>query len=86
MRANSAIKRAGDFNNLAKKSGVFVIYQNGNIKSTKSFLFFNVWPKLEPGAKVVVPKKLPNPNKTSFAEIIGLTSTLATLTVLLRSL
>jgi len=86
MRANSAIKRAGGFNNLAKKSGVFVVYQNGNIKSTKSFLLFNVWPKLEPGAKVVVPKKLPNPNKTSFTEIIGLTSTLATLTVLLRSL
>ena len=86
IRANYAIKRAGGFNDGAKKSGVFVVYQNGNIESTKSFLFFNVWPKLEPGAKVVVPKKLPNPNKTSFAEIIGLTSTLATLTVLLRSL
>jgi|GEM_PF-1067477 len=86
MRASSAIKSAGGFNDLAKKSGVFVVYQNGNVKSTKSFLFFNIWPKLEPGAKVVVPKKLPNPNKTSFTEIIGLTSTLATLTVLLRSL
>jgi len=86
IRANYAIKRAGGFNDGAKKSGVFVVYQNGNIESTKSFLFFNIWPKLEPGAKVVVPKKFPNPNKTSFAEIIGLTSTLATLTVLLRSL
>ena len=86
IRANYAIKRAGGFNDGAKKSGVFVVYQNGNIESTKNFLFFNVWPKLEPGAKVVVPKKFPNPNKTSFAEIIGLTSTLATLTVLLRSL
>ena len=85
MRASEAIKRSGGFNDLAKKSGVFVVYQNGNIESTKSFLFFNIWPKLEPGAKVVVPKKLPNPNKTSFTEIIGITSTLATLTVLLRS-
>lgn len=86
MSALKAIQSAGGFNDLAKKSGAFVIFQNGNVKSTKRFLFFNFWPKLQPGAKVVVPTKLPNPNKTSFAEIIGLTSTLATLTVLLRSL
>jgi hypothetical protein len=33
-----------------------------------------------------VPKKLPQGNKASLSEIIGLTSTLATLTVMIRSL
>ena len=86
MRARDAIQRAGGYNDLAKKSGVFVVYQNGNVSSTKTFLIFNNSPKLEPGAKVVVPARIPNPNKTSLTELIGLTSTLATLTVLLRSL
>jgi protein involved in polysaccharide export with SLBB domain len=86
MRAKHAIERAGGLNDLAKKSAVFIIYQNGNVKSTKTFLIFNKSPKLEPGAKVIVPARIPNPNKTSLTELIGLTSTLATLTVLLRSL
>jgi len=81
-----AIQRAGGFKESARKKGVFVVYQNGNIKSAKKLLFWNLWPKLEPGAKVVVPKKLPDSKKASLAEIIGLTSTLATLTVMIRSL
>jgi len=81
-----AIQRAGGFKESARKRGAFVIYQNGNTKSTKKIMFWNSWPKLEPGAKVVVPKKLPASIKTSLAEIIGLASTLATLTVMIRSL
>ena len=87
MRAKDAIKKAGGLNDLAKKSAVFVIYKNGNVLATSHvFGIFNKSPKLEPGAKVVVPKKVPNPNKTSITELIGITSTLATLTVLIRSL
>ena len=87
MRAKDAIKKAGGLNDLAKKSGVFVIYKNGNVLTTNHLLgIFNKSPILEPGAKVVVPRKVPNPNKTSVTELIGITSTLATLTVLIRSL
>jgi len=43
-------------------------------------------PKLEPGCKIIVPRKVENPNKTSLGEIIGLTSTLASLAILIRSL
>jgi protein involved in polysaccharide export with SLBB domain len=81
-----AIERAGGLKESARKKGVFVVYQNGNIRSTKRILFWHFWPKLEPGAKIVVPKKLPQGNKASLSEIIGLTSTLATLTVMIRSL
>ena len=86
ITGSQAINQAGGVTDLAKKSGAFIIYQNGNIASFKTFLLFSASPKLEPGCKIVVPRKLPNPNKTSLSEIIGLTSTLATLTVLLRTL
>ena len=86
ITGSQAINQAGGVTDLAKKSGAFIVYQNGNVASFKRFLLFSTSPKLEPGCKIVVPRKLPNPNKTSLSEIIGLTSTLATLTVLLRTL
>ncbi len=86
LSALDAINQAGGFTEVAKKRGVFIVYQNGTISSNKRFFIFNTMPKIKPGSKIVVPKKLPNPNKTSLTEIVGLTSTLATLVVLIRSL
>ena len=86
IRGLDAINRAGGVTDIAKKSNAFVIYQNGNVASFKNFIFFTSSPKLQPGCKIVVPKRIANPNKTSIAEIIGLTSTLATLAVLIQSL
>ncbi len=86
LSAMQAINQAGGLTDLAKKRGVFVVYQNGNVASNKKYSIFNNMPRLEPGCKIIVPKKIANPNKTSLAEIIGLTSTLATLAVLINSL
>ena len=87
LTVGQAIINAGGVNDLAKKGGAFVVYQNGRVKSNrKYFLIFNSMPKLEPGCKIIVPRKVENPNKTSLGEIIGLTSTLASLAILIRSL
>jgi protein involved in polysaccharide export with SLBB domain len=87
LTVGQAIINAGGVNDLAKKGGAFVVYQNGRVKSNrKYFLIFNSMPKLEPGCKIIVPRKVENPNKTSLGEIIGLTSTLASLAILVRSL
>ena len=87
LTVGQAIVNAGGVNDLAKKGGSFVVYQNGRVKSNrKYFLIFNSMPKLEPGCKIIVPRKVENPNKTSLGEIIGLTSTLASLAILIRSL
>ncbi len=86
LSASDAINQAGGFTELAKKRGVFVVYQNGTISSNKNFFIFNTMPKLKPGSKIVVPKRMQNPNKTSLTDLVGLTSTLATLVVLIRSL
>jgi len=82
----SAINRAGGFSENASKKNVYVVYQNGNVASTKSFLFFNNYPKLKPGAKVVVPEKNVVRNKTSAGEIVGYTTSLVSIIALIKSL
>ena len=82
----SAINSAGGFGLDAKKSRVYVIYQNGSIKSTKSFLFFRNYPKLLPGTKVFVPKKSEKTNQTSVGEIVGYTTSLVSIIALIKSL
>jgi len=75
---------SGGYGLRAKKSRSYVIYANGDIKSTKGFLFFKSHPKLAPGAMVVVPQKGEG-SKISATEIIAMTTALATLGLLITS-
>ena len=86
LTTSAAINAAGGFGLDAKKSRVYVVYQNGSIKSTKSFLIFRKYPKLLPGSKVFVPKKSENNNKTSVGEIVGYTTSLVSIIALIKSL
>tara|TARA_B100001758_G_scaffold219144_1_gene207051 strand:+ start:1 stop:855 length:855 start_codon:yes stop_codon:yes gene_type:complete len=86
LTTSAAISAAGGFGLEAKKSRVYVVYQNGSIKSTKSFLFFRKYPKLLPGSKVYVPKKAENNNKTGVGEIVGYTTSLVSIIALIKSL
>ena len=86
LTTKSAINKAGGFGPNAKKSAVYVVYQNGAIVSTKSFLFIKNYPKLLPGSKVFVPQKPENTGKTSVAEIVGYTTSLVSIIALLKSL
>ena len=81
-----AINRAGGFSENAKKNSVYVVYQNGNVSSTKSFLFFNNYPKLKPGSKIVVPVKNTVRNSTSIGEVVGYTTSLVSIIALIKSL
>tara|TARA_B100001175_G_scaffold1237_1_gene1081 strand:+ start:2253 stop:4670 length:2418 start_codon:yes stop_codon:yes gene_type:complete len=82
----SAINKAGGFKSGAKKSKVYVIYQNGNMVGTKSFMFFKKYPKLLPGSKIFVPKKTESSNKTNVGEIVGYTTSLVSIIALIKSL
>ena len=86
LTTSAAINAAGGFGLDAKKSRVYVVYQNGGIKSTKSFLIFRKYPKLLPGSKVFVPKKAESNNKTSVGEIVGYTTSLVSIIALIKSL
>jgi protein involved in polysaccharide export with SLBB domain len=82
----SYINSSGGFSENAKKSKTFVIYSNGDIKAVRRFLFFKFYPKLEPGAVIFVPSKLEKKSKLSTQEILGITSGLGTIAVLIQSL
>jgi protein involved in polysaccharide export with SLBB domain len=51
------ISDAGGYNLKAKKNQAYVIYANGKVSSIKKFLFFKNYPKVKPGATLVVPVK-----------------------------
>ena len=53
---------------------------------TKSFLFFNFYPRVYPGSIIVVPEKEENKNKTTVGEIVGYTTSLVSIIALLKSL
>jgi len=88
LNVKGAIRAAGGLSDKARASRVYVVYQNGVIKSRRSagFGLIRLDPKLEPGATVVVPEKLPRENGTSLGDIVGVTSSLATLALLIRQL
>ena len=81
-----AINNAGGFSDNARKSKVYVIYANKSVRATNSFLFFKKYPRLKPGATVVVPTKGENNNKLSSQEVLGITSGISTLGILIRTL
>ncbi len=86
LKTINAIGRAGGFSENAKKNNVYVVYQNGNVANTKKFLFFSIYPKLKPGAKVIVPVKDINRNKTTVGELVGYTTSLVSIIALIKSL
>ena len=86
VTVRKAINAAGGFGIDAKKNRVYVVYQNGGIRSTKSFLFFKNYPKLLPGSKVFVPEKDESVDKTSIGEIVGYTTSLVSIIALIKSL
>lgn len=79
------INGSGGFSESANKKKVYVLYANGEVKGTKSFLFFKNYPKIEPGSIILVPKK-EQKRKITLGEGIGLSSSLVTLLLLIRTL
>jgi protein involved in polysaccharide export with SLBB domain len=79
------ISKSGGYSESAKRGRAYVIYANGEIKSTKNFIFFKTYPKIEPGALIVVPKKAER-NKMSIQELLGITTALSTLGLLVKTI
>ena len=86
MTLKDYISKSGGFSTDAKKGKTYVVYANGDIAATKHFLFFRSYPKLEPGAAILVPAKPENRNKLSTQEVIGISTGLTTLGLLIDRL
>ncbi|MCR9080845.1 MAG: SLBB domain-containing protein [Cyclobacteriaceae bacterium] len=79
------ISKAGGFTENARKSKSYVVYANGDAAQTKGFLGIKKYPKLLPGAEIVVPGK-PERERMNAAAWIGIASSLATLGILIERL
>lgn len=77
---HSYVLSAGGYSPNADKRHAYVVYPNGTVKGTKKFLFFNNHPKIKPGSEVNVPRK-PYQRKMSTQEILGITGSLASLSL-----
>ena len=80
-----AVIKSGGITQSANYKNAYVVYQNGDVKGTKRFLFFKIRPRLEPGAVVVVPVK-DEKRVVSVQEIVGMTSALASLALLVNTI
>ncbi|SFN91811.1 protein involved in polysaccharide export, contains SLBB domain of the beta-grasp fold [Chitinophaga sp. YR627] len=74
----SYVRSAGGFTSQALKRRSYIIYANGEVKSTRKLLFFNSYPKVKPGAEIYVPSK-PERKGITAAATVGLASAFASL-------
>jgi len=76
------VLKAGGFAADADLSHAYVVYSNGSVKGTGKFLFFRSYPRIEPGAEINVPKK-PYKRPMSTQEVLGITSSIASLALII---
>ena len=51
------VNGAGGFTSTALRRGAYIKYANGSVESARKFLVFNNYPKVKPGAEILVPKR-----------------------------
>ena len=72
------LNEAGGFSSRALRRKTYIVYANGKAATTSHFLFFKSFPKVLPGSEVIVPAKSET-KKTSSAEVIGISTAIASL-------
>ncbi len=76
------IRAAGGFTSQALRRRSYIVYANGEVKSTRKMLFFNSYPKVKPGAEIYVPTK-PERKGMSAAAVTGLASAVASIALVI---
>lgn len=76
------VRGAGGFTNNALRRRSYIVYANGEVKSTRKVLFFNSYPKVKPGAEIYVPKKGEKKGLSS-QEAVGITTGIASLALII---
>ncbi|MEM9830563.1 MAG: SLBB domain-containing protein [Bacteroidota bacterium] len=79
-RFKSYIAESGGFTLSADKKRSYIIYANGSVDRTRSFLFFKNYPRVKPGAEIIVPVKPPRQGLSPQAWV-SIGSALGTLTL-----
>lgn len=82
----SYISQSGGFKQYAAKRRSYIKYANGSVKSTKKILvFFNNYPRVTPGAEIVVPLNQ-QVRRVSIQEVLGISTGLISTILLVLTL
>lgn len=73
-----AVRASGGFAVNASRKHSYVVYANGEVRTTRNFLFFRTYPEIKTGSEIYVPSRL-DKKKLSTGEVIGLVSGLTSL-------
>jgi protein involved in polysaccharide export with SLBB domain len=79
------ITAAGGYSADAIKRKAYIVYANGEAARSSKFMFITFRPKVKPGAEIIVPKKQAG-KKVSTGELIGISSSIASLAGLIIAL
>jgi protein involved in polysaccharide export with SLBB domain len=79
------VNGAGGFTDRALKNKAFVRYANGSAAAAKKFLFFNNYPRIQPGAEIFVPKRA-DKERLNAQAWIGIGTAVASLGAIIVSL
>jgi protein involved in polysaccharide export with SLBB domain len=79
------VRSAGGFTSEASKSRSYVIYANGSVDVTRSVFWVKNYPRIEPGAEIVVPVK-EEVRRLTPGQLVSLGSALTSMALLLVTL
>lgn len=80
------ITSSGGFSHQALKRKSFVLYPNGKVKGTRSFMGIKVYPEVTPGSIIIVPKvSIADGSRVNVTEVVAITSSLTSTAVLIYS-
>lgn len=86
LKFRDYVSNAGGFSDRAQRNSSFVLYANGAAKGTKSFLGINFYPRVKPGARIVIPEKPTDlKNKLTPVETVSILSSIMTVATLIYS-
>ncbi|WP_018127100.1 polysaccharide biosynthesis/export family protein [Balneola vulgaris] len=80
----SYINSAGGVSDSANTKKSYIVYANGEVKRMRKFLFFKKYPNVEPGSKIIVPKK-PVVDKMTTGERVAIYSTIVSLAAIVTN-
>ncbi|WP_194973845.1 SLBB domain-containing protein [Aquiflexum lacus] len=81
----SYISRAGGFTDRSRKKRSYVVYANGDVRRTKNFVFFKIYPTIEQGSEIIVPAK-PDREPMPLQGWLAIATSLATLGLLVNNI
>jgi hypothetical protein len=85
LSIRQVIRESGGVIPGGQRKKAYIVYPNGEVRTTKSFFFVSKYPRVKPGSEIYVPVKQAGKGMST-GEIIAITTGLGTLVTLLLTI